>query len=412
MTRDKATFDLSFESPLDYTFIAVGELLSEEIGSSRISRWISREPIRNASFNIGAFREFALGDTSMADVRLFMNIHGHRYVATMEDEVRHDIGESLRFFTHLFGTPRSRRLDVSEIPYLHGEAFPGLLHLSWLTYEPSAFLEFIVPASLLPESHIQFRAHEVAHQWWGVGVDFASYHDQWLSEGFAEYSGLWYTQMALNDNNRFFEILDDWKEKILTARRFVFGSGQESGPIWLGYRTQGSETRGDYALIIYKKGAWVLHMLRGLLLDLKSMNDDRFGAMLREFYHTYEGKRASTDDFRRVVETHAGEDMRWFFDQWVYGTSIPTYRYATRTEIQADGKYDLLVKVTVDGVPASFRMPVIVSVVLADGRTARMRLAVSKDKTEFNIPGLPEEPESFIFNDLNSVLCEVEEVDW
>ena len=61
--------------------------------------------------------------------------------------------------------------------------------------------------------------------------------------------------------------------------------------------------------MVYKKGAWVLHMLRILTLDLKTMNEDRFTGIMREFYQSYQGQRASTDDFRRVVERHIGADM-------------------------------------------------------------------------------------------------------
>ena len=73
--------------------------------------------------------------------------------------------------------------------------------------------------------------------------------------------------------------------------------------------------------MVYKKGAWVVHMLRILMLDLKTMNEDRFTETMQDFYRSYQGQRASTDDFRRVVERHAGTDMGWFFDQWVYGTA-------------------------------------------------------------------------------------------
>ncbi|MCK7520934.1 MAG: hypothetical protein MZV64_26185, partial [Ignavibacteriales bacterium] len=73
-----------------------------------------------------------------------------------------------------------------------------------------------------------FRAHEVAHQWWGIGVDFDSYHDQWLSEGFAQYSGIWYLQAVKNDNDLFFDILNGWKDDILNVREYLFGSGQEA----------------------------------------------------------------------------------------------------------------------------------------------------------------------------------------
>ena len=108
----------------------------------------------------------------------------------------------------------------------------------------------------------------------------------------------------------------------------MLGNGQEAGPIWLGYRTQSSETGGDYNLIIYKKGAWILHMLRNMMIDLKSMKEDRFIDMMHEFYTSNLGKTPSTRDFQNVVSKYCGEDMGWFFDQWVYSTKVPEYKFS------------------------------------------------------------------------------------
>ena len=161
----------------------------------------------------------------------------------MEKEIGADLANNIRFFGHLFGPYPYKKLLATEIPYSHGEAFSGLLHLSWATFLKTDDRGLSVA----------FRAHEVAHQWWGATIDWSTYHDQWLSEGFAEYSGLWYVQAAMKDDKKFFEILDDWKDEILAtrkSRKSVFSSGVEAGPISLGYRTSTSKTSGDYSLII------------------------------------------------------------------------------------------------------------------------------------------------------------------
>ena len=91
----------------------------------------------------------------------------------------------------------------------------------------------------------------------------------------------------------------------------------EPGPISLGYRVFASkdDDLDDYQTVVYKKGAWVIHMLRILMLDLKTMSDDRFTGIMRDFYLKYEGRRASTEDFRKLVEKQTevkifGEPMR------------------------------------------------------------------------------------------------------
>jgi hypothetical protein len=419
--RQKAKFDITYTFPSGYELVSIGERVSESNKDDRtVSKWVTQDAIRNASFNIGVFERWSTRDPELPPVDILINKSGHRAIATIEDEVRHDIVESIRFYSKVFGTASLPAMNATEIPYLHGEAFAGLIHLSWATFEPDAFDRFkrslgqfgVRMPRVEPEEMILFRAHEVAHQWWGVGVDFQTYHDQWLSEGFAEYSGLWYTQLVLEDNEAFFRILKRWREQILSNREFFFGSGQEAGPIWLGYRTQGSQTYGDHNLIIYKKGAFVLHMLRVMLIDLKTMSEDRFKGLLKEFYSTYMGRRASTDDFRLMVEKYAGEDMRWFFEQWIYGVKIPRYEYASRVEERSDGRFDLHVRVRQFGVPDDFRMPVVLSVVLEDGRTAHLRINVSGSSSEFTVPGLPVNPSEVVFNDYESVLCEVDEVGW
>ena len=120
-----------------------------------------------------------------------------------------------------------------------------------------------------------------------------------------------------------------------------FSQGSRAGPISLGRRLRSSVSPIDYNILIYEKGAYVLHMLRMLFFDFTAGNDEPFRAMMRDFVETHRGGEASTADFRRAVERHAGVDMGWFFDRWVHGTAIPTYRYAWTTERGADGSLRL-----------------------------------------------------------------------
>jgi len=277
-----------------------------------------------------------------------------------------------------------------------------LIHLSWST---------VIQTDFKGQDEI-FRAHEAAHQWWGVGLDFTSYHDQWLSEGLAHYSGLWYLQAAKNDNELFFDILNESKNEILNVRDYIIGSGQEAGPIWLGYRTSSSNTEGDYDLIIYKKGAWILHMLRAMLLDLNNMNEDRIKMMMRDFFNTYKNKYASTEDFKKIVDKHVGEDMSWFFNQYVYGTDIPLYKVAYKSEKTDESKNKISIRIRQEEVPESFKMYVPVKLVLDNDKFGRFRIEVKGKETIYTTPPIEGELDELIFNDLESVLCTVEYEDW
>jgi hypothetical protein len=411
--RSPATFDITYHSPQSYRLVSVGERIEETTAGNTItSRWVTRRPIRNASFNIGQFEEHASDADSGLPVTLLASEEGHRAVGRLLGRlgvakvdmraVAQDVGLSLRFFSRKFGPLPAGRLYATEIPYGHGEAFPGLIHLSWMTFEPVRDRKGY---------EAQFRAHEVAHQWWGIGVDFATYHDQWLSEGFAEFSGLWYLHAARRDNNLYFGMLREWRDALLDARGGR-GGVSDVGPVSLGYRTASSRHPGAYDLVVYHKGAWILHMLRILLLDLQTVNEDAFTQALRDFYTEFAGGRASADDLRRVVERQTGTPMDWFFDQWVHGTGIPTYTVAWRSTQVDGGKWRVRLRVRQSGVADDFRMPVPVTVDLGDNRFARLRVDVRGPVTEVDLPLVPSQPRDVRFNELEGVLCEVKLEKW
>lgn len=412
--RQKVNYNLTFHTPSKYQFAASCEKISEENSDDVTTTvWTDREPSRNVSFNIGLFDEYNEKQDSIPAVTVYINHTGkselRNYFAPqgillkddMEEQIGGEVANCCKLYKNLYGDISLKHIYATPIPYYYGEAFPGLVHFSWVTYHG---LDNDVEGMI-------FRAHEIAHQWWGIGVDFKTYHDQWLSEAFSEYSGLWYVQAYLKDNEEFFRILDKWKDEILGNRKYLIGSGQEAGPISLGYRTQSSETEGDYDLIIYKKGAWVLHMLRNMLLDVKTMNEDKFRSLLREFYAAYQSKKASTNDFKSICDKYCNEDMSWFFKEYIYGTKIPEYTFSYKTDETPEGKYNVTCRIKQENVPDDFKIYTILLIKFDDDKFARLRIKVTGPVTEFTFPS-PLEPDEIIFNDLHSTLCEVNYEDW
>ncbi len=405
-TRAPALFDLQFRSPTRYPLVSVGELVElREEGDVTVSRWVTSEPVRNATFNLGIFETHEVEIDGAPPVTLLVSEAGHRDLSRwlmrhrgMKEEVGADIANSLKFFQSVFGDAPRKRFYASEIPYARGESFPGMIQLSWTTFQMTR---------RQGEDEV-FRAHEVAHQWWGIGVDFRSYHDQWLSEGFSQFAGLWYLQTVHRDNEKYFSMLRRWREEIVDDRR----GRDPAGPIWLGHRATTGAGLVGYGLVVYNKAAWVLHMLRVLMLDLQTVNEDGFKAMLRDFYATYAGRQASTEQFRRVVERHTRRDMTWFFDQWVYGTAVPTYRVSHRVESVPDGSYRVRLRVRQENTPDDFEMYVPVSVQLDGNQWARLRVHVKGPVTELDLPLMPSEPRRLVFNDIEGVLCEVKSERW
>jgi hypothetical protein len=114
-----------------------------------------------------------------------------------------------------------------------------------------------------------------------------------------------------------------------------------------------------------------------------------------------------------VVEKHVGADMRWFFNEWIYGFAIPTYRYAWQSEAQPDGQFKVHLRIRQENVPPEFLMYVPVTIDLGGNRLARARIKVSGGLTQVDFPAaLPVRPRSVTFNDMSGVLAEVKSDSW
>ena len=155
-------------------------------------------------------------------------------------------------------------------------------------------------------------AHETAHQWFGDAVTEADWRHLWLSEGFATYFGALFFQHA-DGEERF-------QHMLRAAAETYFGSDIVEEPVVDSAR---SGTRDLMALLNanqYQKGAWVLHMLRGLV------GDSAFFAGTRDYYASHLHGVALTEDFRAAMERAAGRDLGWFFEQWLYRPGYPVLR--------------------------------------------------------------------------------------
>jgi aminopeptidase N len=170
------------------------------------------------------------------------------------------------------------------------------------------------------------EAHEVAHQWWGDVVIPASYQDEWLEEGLANYSALMYLEKkrgvkAMED------VLEDYRDALV--RKDSKGAVPESaGPITWGFRLESAGNPAAWQDITYYKSAWILHMLR------HRIGDDRFIKMLAELRRRYDSRVVTTEQFLVLVKEFAAPraaglkafNADAFFDNWVYSTGIPTLK--------------------------------------------------------------------------------------
>src|SRR5262249_28196875 len=207
-------------------------------------------------------------------------------------------------------------LIENELPGGHSPAYFAALnqplpsgHLVWRN-DPAAFTNF-------PEF---FIAHEVAHQWWGQAVGWRNYHEQWISEGFAQYFAALYAQHQRGD-----EVFGS----VMRQMRRWGMEQSDQGPISLGYRLGHIRNEGRvFRALVYNKSAAVLHMLRRLV------GDEAFFRGIRRFYRTMRFKKAGTEDFRVAMEAASGRPLERFFERWIYGVTLPRVKFSYAVEGQ------------------------------------------------------------------------------
>lgn len=437
---DRATFDLTIRAPRGETVVATGTLVRRErAGEYDVSVWKSEYPVVVAGFNYGTFKVREQDDdgfrievytnTSEPDevkqIRLLaerLEQQGVRLPVTLGTLTTTGLAErslieainSIRIFSAYFGTNPYGRVALSQQPAaFFGQSWPMLIYLPY-----TAFLDGTQRRSLgLPVRFSEFTdvvgPHEIAHQWWGHLIVWKTYRDQWLSEGFSDFSASLYLQLAYDRDpaTRLSRYLKFWQsqrevitEKALLGVMRASLSPNGVGPLSLGVRLNTGRTSGAYERLAYAKGAFVLHMLRMMMNNPRAsggLGDDRFIAMMRDFVRRYTHKAASTEDFQRVVEAHMTPDMDldgnrrmdWFFNQWVHGTDLPHYTLEYKTE-RREGKILLTVRITQSNVSDRFKMLVPLYADFGKGRIMRLGVARltgnSSTETELVLPQLPE----------------------
>lgn len=221
---------------------------------------------------------------------------------------------------------------------------------------------------------VEVTAHEVAHQWFGDSVSIKTWSDLWLSEGFATY----FTALFVER----FEGQEAFREFMQRAAKTYFSYEQgRSAPI---HDTETEDLMKLLNATNYQKGAWVLHMLRGLL------GDEPFFRGIRVFYTTHEDKTASTEDLRAALEKASGRDLKEFFARWVYQSGHPRYEASWSWRPDKDGRGTLKIHLQQTQEDAPFLTPLPVEIVTEKG-IQRATLTPTDRATSLFIP-LPRRP--------------------
>jgi len=444
-----ASYDMTFRIPKGMQIAATGVRVSESNdGGQNVTVWKGEAPQTVAGFSFGKFKmEEAKLDKPEYLIQSFANQETPDWVEGMKRNSSSDVlptlgashtsevalgsmstiglnkkalaeGElAVQLYTDYFGPSLFKHMQLTQqTACSFGQSWPELVwipicyyfdttvrHQLGLDWGDRGYWKVVTP-------------HEVAHQWWGHTVGFSSGRDQWMSEGFSDMSASLYLSLIEKNPKKFITFWNDERELLLERNAQGFRA-IDAGPLTMGYRTSNSRTGFDTTRrLIYPKGAYVLHMLR-MMMRTNRTGDQHFKEMMQDFVKTYSGKAATTEDFKAMVEKHMTPDMDvdgnhkmdWFFNEYVYGTQLPSYKLESSFDIGADGDVVFNVKTTQSNVDESFRMLVPLYLELADGNTVYLGHAriFGNSSIEQKIPlkGLKTKPRAAMLNYYDDVLA-------
>jgi hypothetical protein len=424
--HDHAKFDLTFHVPKQYTLVSIGKLEKQWPDKDLVSSHWTSEAAAVAGFNYGTFKKKSVSDAQLGvtfegyatseapDYLRMTQIAGGTAMSpsALIDTTLVDAQNALRVYSLWFGKPNFDRIAITQQPEFNfGQSWPSLVYLPMSAYLDSTqrwqLLQGI--STSLTNFVEEVTPHEVSHQYWGHMVGWSTYHDQWLSEGFATFSASLFLQFTKKDLGPFQHYWDEAHKEILDKNKYG-KRANDAGPIWMGMRLLTEKNGGAYRGVVYEKGAYILHMLRQMMRDQKE-GDKAFMAMMHDFVETHRNGNASTESFQRIVEKHMTPAMNvrgdgkmdWFFKEWVYGTAIPKYKieYTTAEE---NGKTMLKGTVTQSEVPDDFVMLVPIYIDF-DGQVARMGSAKITGNTTLPLNvAVPKKPRKVMLNYMHDVL--------
>ena len=388
----RSAYDLTFRHKSHDLVVAVGRRVREDPAandkSEMVTEWTMDSPVALVTFAVGGFRRSSeIEKRKEGDIPIEFFAPPH---SAKTDFMLAELGNCLRYFNAIFGPYPYSTFKAANHPRPFGQGFPTLLLLA--------------RSDSATKRDFSFIAHETSHQWWGDVVAWRSYRDQWLSEGFANYSGILYTQRR-EDKKSALELVDTMRRSLLLPPPTDQGVGkgrlEDVGPLVLGHRLNTRASLGAYTTLIYNKGALVLRMLHFLFTDPDTGNGQPFFDMMRDFVTRYGGRAASTEDFIALANAHIADtpvgkkfgmkNLDWFFHEWVYGTELPSYRLEYNLEPQPDGSLLLDGTLYQDDVPKEWFMPLPLLIQAGKGREAHGVVYAHGPQTPVKIR-IPERP--------------------
>ncbi len=384
---DKATTEQIITTEKSNTVIANGELLSQKENADGTMTWHYKMPVPHAvylvSFIIG---KYAKVEEKYRDISLSYYVYPGR-----EDIVPKAYGntkEMMQVFEDLTGVAYPfNKYDQTMVSAFN---FGGMENITATTMADTEI--FAANVSFLQGNVEDLVSHELAHSWFGNLVTCRNWAELWLNEGFATFMEAAWREKKYGRKDYMRQVLED-------ANSFMTQDAVLPNSHGLFNRTANNVSAlFDHAGVTYNKGGAVVHTLR------EQIGDEAFWKAINTYLTRHRLGSVESTDLKKAMEETAGQDLTWFFDQWVYGLGYPKLN-VTQTWNPRRKILTLIVTQTqkIGGLnTAAYRLPMDVEFVVPNNPVRKEKLEVTKRTQVFTFK-LPAKPTSTTFDRDNKI---------
>jgi aminopeptidase N len=391
-TKTTAAIEMSISLPIDWTCLATGnQSIIETKNERELYKWTWNDPdipLKDAFITIFKKPE-KIVRTNLKNTKI--SLYYFKIDSEEADKILQIAARAMDFYIDIFGPCCFQEVSLL-LP-------PDQKYSDFCVHNVAVVSELL--ASSQSQHFVNLLSHEISHFWHGR---YFKPSPCYMDEGFAEYSALLFVEKYYGRAiyNKF---IHDYMDAISKIEPCLVDQVVKESSQWY-YKTEMPQE--FFVKTQYQKISMILHVLRYYLGEIK------FFQLLHEYYTTLGRKDYQMDNFINLVSKIAGEDYKFFFEQWLFRTEFPLINYSYNLVKDKNGLSSLNLRFTQ---PESiFKIPLEIKIITQHESTIkRINLETHEDFFQFPL-GFQEfkavkiDPEQKFWNQNHCQLNEIKEI--
>lgn len=346
-TTDRFAAELDVTAPSEYKVIASGDEKDSPAGAGK-TLYSFNYAKRSFPASIALVKQTPVKVSSQG---ISTNVYFRDQAAPLAQDYGDDTGRIMTYLTSEYGLAPQARISLveTEAGAVNDYAAPGIV--------------FLAPQAIRAKGNTPVLVNGLARQWFGMLVSPTTRNQLWLENGPARFSEMLYTEHSAGPGAMQTEVATTYVEALTV----------KDPPMLQAARLD--DYSPEYWALTAAKGAAVLNMLRNVV------GDDNFKKGMHAFLDKYSWQSVNSDDFRKVMESVSGQDLRYFFIQWLESSGSPQFKL-DYTVLRTQQGFRIVGKINQD--LDTFRMPVDLYIE-TEGNPETKRIEVTGTSSEFSL---------------------------